>query len=256
MRISQVTAQLYTVRQQTKTPAGLAASLRKIKDIGYHAIQLASVGSIPEEDLAAMIADAGLTCCSSHENPQLILDEPQAIVERLGRYGCKMVSYPYPGGIKLDTLDDVKSLAARLNAAGKALHDAGISLCYHNHNIEFRRFDGRLMLDVLYQETDPEYLQAELDTYWVQYGGGDSEDWCRAMEGRLPLLHMKDYKTTAEEQPTFAEIGRGNLTWKPIIAAAEDSGCQWYIVEQDRCDGDPFDSLRISFEYIRDNLCA
>ena len=256
MKISQVAAQLYTVREHLKTPADFAASLRKIKDIGYHAIQLGSVGSIPEEDLAAMIADAGLTCCSSHESPQLILDEPQTIVERLGKCGCKMVSYPYPDGVELDTLDDVKALAARLNAAGKVLHDAGISLCYHNHNIEFRRFDGRLMLDVLYQETDAEYLQAELDTYWIQYGGGDSEDWCRALKGRLPALHLKDYRTTVEEQPTFAEIGRGNLTWKPIIAAAEEGGCQWYIVEQDRCDGDPFDSLRISFEYIRDNLCT
>ncbi len=256
MKVSQVAAQLYTVREHLKTPTDLAASLHKIKDIGYHAIQLASVGSIPEENLAAMIADAGLTCCSSHEDSQQLLDDPQAIAARLHKLGCTLTAFPHPGGVKLDTLDDVKALAARLNDAGKVLHDAGISLCYHNHSGEFRRFDGRLMLDVIYQETDPRYLLAEPDTYWVQYGGGDSEDWCRSLKGRLPALHMKDYKTTPDGSPTFAEIGQGNLTWKPIIAAAEESGCQWYIVEQDRCDGDPFDSLRISFEYIRDNLCS
>jgi len=76
----------------------------------------------------------------------------------------------------------------------------------------FRRFDGRLMLDILYQETDPRYLQGEPDTYWIQYGGGDSEDWCRKLAGRCPLLHMKDYKVTPEEAPAFAarmkELGK------------------------------------------------
>jgi len=256
MKISQVAAQLYTVREHLKTPTDLAASLHKIKDIGYHAIQLASVESIPEEDLAAMMADAGLTCCSSHEDSQQLLDDPHAVAERLHKLGCALTAFPHPGDVKLDTLDDVKALAARLNAAGKVLHDAGISLCYHNHSIEFRRFDGRLILDVLYQETDPRYLQAEPDTYWIQYGGGDPEDWCRKLKDRLPVLHLKDYMITPDSRPTFAEIGRGNLNWKAIIAAAEEGGCQWYVVEQDICDGDPFDSLRISFEYIRDSLCS
>jgi len=255
MKIPQVAAQLYTVRQHLKTPADLAASLKKIKQTGYQAIQLASIGSIPEDDLASMMADVGLICCSAHEDAETIVGEPQRVAERLTKYGCKLVSYPHPH-VKLDTLDSVKALAASLNAAGKVFHDAGITLTYHNHSGEFRRFDGRLILEIIYAETDPKYLQGEVDTYWVQYGGGDSEDWCRSLKGRLPALHMKDYKTKPDGSPTWAEIGQGNLTWKPIIAAAEESGCQWYIVEQDRCDGDPFDSVRISFEYIRDNLCS
>jgi hypothetical protein len=31
-------------------------------------------------------------------------------------------------------------------------------------------------------------------------------------------------------------------------------GCAWFIVEQDTCPGDPFDSLRQSFDYIKANL--
>ncbi|UCC68423.1 MAG: TIM barrel protein, partial [Armatimonadota bacterium] len=237
MRISQVAAQLYTVREHIKTPTDLAAAFRKIRQVGYQAVQLSAVGAFPEEDVAKMLADTDLVCCSTHEDSSLILNDPHAVVERLRKYGTTATAYPYPGGVKLDTLDDVKAFAAKLNAAGRVLHEAGMLLAYHNHNIEFRRFDGRLMLDVLYEETDPRYLQGEPDTYWIQYGGGDSEDWCRALKNRLPLLHLKDYQTRADESPTFAEIGRGNLNWKPIIAAAEEGGCQWYIVEQDRCDG-------------------
>ncbi len=78
----------------------------------------------------------------------------------------------------------------------------------------------------------------------------------RLAKGRLPLLHMKDYMVNDENAPQFAEIGVGNLPWPQIIAAAEESGCEWFIVEQDTCPGDPFDSLQISFDYIRANLVS
>jgi len=66
---------------------------------------------------------------------------------------------------------------------------------------------------------------------------------------------MKDFAITPDNKIAFAEIGQGNLDWPRIVAAAEASGCEWFIVEQDVCPGDPFDSLRQSFEYIRTTLC-
>lgn len=255
MRVNQVAAQLYTVRDHLKTAADIAASLKKIKKIGYPAVQLSGLGPVPDEDVAKMLEGEGLICCATHEDGAQILSDPKGVVAKLRKFDCKYTSYPYPS-IKLDSLHDVKSLAKQLDAAGKVMYDAGVILTYHNHSIEFRRFDGKLTLDVLYAETDPKYLQGEIDTYWVQHGGGDSEDWIRKLKGRSPLLHMKDYGINAERKPTFFEIGYGNLDWKKIVAAADDAGCLWYIVEQDTCAGDPFDSLKMSFDYIRDSLCA
>ena len=254
MKIGQVAAQLYTVRDYCKTVTDTARTLKRIREIGYRAVQVSGVGPIPEEDLARMLAGEGLTCCATHEGN--ILTEPAKVAARLHKLGCRYTAYPYPGGVNLESLQDVKDLAARLNASGKVLHDAGCVLTYHNHNIEFRRFEGRLMLDVLFADTDPRYLQGEIDTYWVQYGGGSPEEWCARLKGRLPLLHLKDMATDRENKPVFAEIGQGNLNWKRIVAAAEQSGCEWLIVEQDICPRDPFDSLKISFEYIRDSLCG
>jgi sugar phosphate isomerase/epimerase len=253
MKITQVAAQLYTVRDYCKTAADLAETLKKVRAIGYQAVQLSGVGPIPEQDIVRMLNGEGLVCCATHEGN--ILTEPWKVVERLRHLNCRYTAYPYPGGVKLETLADVRELARRLNAAGRILADAGQVLTYHNHNIEFRTFGGRLMLDVLFEETDPVCLQGELDTFWVQYGGGSPEDWCRKLTGRLPLLHLKDYGVTADNKHTFAEIGHGNLNWKAIIAAAEASGCEWYIVEQDTCPGNPFDSLKLSFDYLKDHLC-
>ena len=256
MKIKQIAAQLYTVRNFTKTPADIARTLKKIRAIGYEAVQISALGPISEDELASLLKGEGLTCCATHEDGTVILNEPRRVVERLQRLGCRLTAYPWPGGVKFDTLADVKAFAARLNAAGKVLHEAGQVLCYHNHHIEFRRVAGKPVLEILFAETDPRYLQAELDTYWVQHGGGDPVAWCERLKGRLPVLHMKDYTVTNGNLAAFAEIGNGNLDWKRIIAAADAAGCQWYCVEQDTCPGDPFDSLKQSFDYTKEHLCA
>ena len=256
MKINQVAAQLYTVRDFCKTPADIAVSLKRIRGIGYQAVQASGLGPIADVELSRMIKGEGLTCCATHEPSEVILNEPQRVAERLNKLGCLIAAYPWPAGVAFDTLTDVKDFAVKLNTAGKVLHDAGLVLCYHNHHIEFRRVGGRAVLEILFAETSPRYLQAELDTYWVQHGGGDPVTWCERLKNRLPTMHLKDYVVNAENKPTFAEIGNGNLNWKKIIAAADAAGCQWFIVEQDTCPGDPFGSLKQSFDYIKAHLCS
>src|SRR5439155_1236758 len=101
----------------------------------------------------------------------------------------------------------ITGLAAKLDAAGAALRKAGQVLTYHNHAIEFVRHGKKTGLEILFDETAPENLQGEIDTYWVQFGGGDPVDWCRRLKGRLPLLHMKDYGFSKKNEPAMAEIG-------------------------------------------------
>jgi sugar phosphate isomerase/epimerase len=256
MKIEHVAAQLYTVRDFIKTPPEIAASMKRVRKIGYQAVQVSGMGPIAEEELLRILDGEGLVCCVTHEPGERILQEPQRVVDRLRKLKCRHTAYPYAGGIKFDSTASVKEFSAKLNAAGKVLHDAGLVLSYHNHQIEFRRLEGRTILEMIFAETDPRYLKAEIDTYWVQYGGGSPLEWCRKMKKRLPLLHLKDYGVNANDQPTYAEIGNGNLGWKEIIAAAEENGCEWFIVEQDTCPGDPFDSLKISYDYIRRELCS
>ena len=256
MKTKQIAAQLYTVRDFLKTPPEIAQSLKKIRAIGYQAVQLSGLGPISESELVAILKGEGLTCCATHEDSDMILSEPQRVVEHLQKLGCPLTAYAWPAGIKFDTLPDVKSFAKRLNAAGKVLHEAGQVLCYHNHHIEFRRLAGKPILEIIFEETDPRYLQGEPDTYWVQHGGGDPVAWCQRLKNRLPILHMKDYTVNTNNQATFAEIGNGNLDWKKIIPAAEKAGCKWFCIEQDTCPGDPFDSLKQSFVFTKENLCS
>jgi sugar phosphate isomerase/epimerase len=256
MKLKQVAAQLYTLREHLKTPKDIAASLKKVKQIGYPAVQVSGMGPIPEEELNKILDGEGLTCCATHEGGNVILGEPMKVVERLKKLRCKHTAYPYPGGVDFASEASVMQMIQGLDRAGKVLAENGLVLSYHNHNHEFRRLGGKTILDLVYEKTNPRHVQGEIDTYWVQCGGGDPVEWCRKLKGRLPCLHMKDFATSHENKPVFAEIGNGNLRWKEIVAAAEASGCEWFIVEQDVCPGDPFDSLRQSFDFIKAKLVS
>jgi sugar phosphate isomerase/epimerase len=117
-----------------------------------------------------------------------------------------------------------------------------------------RKLGGRTILERIFDETDPRNLGAELDTYWLQAGGGDPVAWIRRVAGRIPALHIKDLGVGPDNKPTFYEIGQGNLDFPAIVKAAEAGGCKWFVVEQDSSAGDPFDALAMSFDYIKSRL--
>jgi sugar phosphate isomerase/epimerase len=256
MRINQVAVQLYTVREHLRSARDYAQSLRRIRAIGYQAVEIAGPRPIPEMEIAALCAEYGLKICSVHENHDLILCDPGRVAANLDAFGCACAVYPIPRGIDLANAAAIDDMIGKLNATGRLLAGEGRQLAYHNHNHEFRQIAGDVILERIYRETDPHYLKAELDTYWIQYGGGDIIAWCRRLHGRLTHLHLKDYRTTQDNIPEFAEVGHGVLDFKPIIGAAEQAGCAWFVVEQDRCPGDPFVSLERSFQYIAGHLLA
>ncbi|MFI4911193.1 MAG: sugar phosphate isomerase/epimerase family protein [Sedimentisphaeraceae bacterium JB056] len=254
MKISQLGAQLFTLRDYLKTPSQVADTLKKVRQIGYEAVQVSGMCQIDEAELCRMLDGEGLVCAATHEPADMILDQPEKVAERLDKLGCKYTAYPFPAGIEFKTKEDVLGLASKLDAAGKVLYDAGKVLTYHNHSIEFQRIEDHLILDMIYDNTNMKYLQGEIDTYWVQHGGGNPIIWCEKLCERLPLLHMKDYTITERDKPTYVEVGSGNLDWKLIVDAADTAGCEWYLVEQDECSGCPFDALKKSFDYIKANL--
>jgi sugar phosphate isomerase/epimerase len=254
MKLPQVAAQLYTVRDFCQTAADLATTAGKIRAIGYPAVQLSGLGPIPDAEVVRIMADAGLKICATHESSEQILAEPDKAADHVQALGCTLTAYAWPAGIDFSQTAHIERLVEQLERAGEVFHRRDLVLGYHNHAIEFVPFRGATVLDYIFAQTSPQHIVAELDTYWVQFGGGDPVAWIDKMKGRLPFLHLKDYGFTTQNQPRFAEIGSGNLDWTRIIAAADAAGCEWFIVEQDTCPGDPFESLRQSLNFIRKNL--
>jgi len=253
----QIAAQLYTVRDFCKSSTDLAQTAKKLRGIGYEAAQASGIsGEISPSEIRAILSDAGIRICATHEDSDLIRSNPLAVVERLKAMGVDHTAYPYPSGVDFSDAAAVKAMVSDLDAAGAVLREHGCTLSYHNHAIEFLRIGGETFLDYIGRAASPENLKYELDTYWVQFGGGNPVEWCRKAAGRLPILHCKDYGFGTNNQPFFAEIGYGNLDFPAIIEAADAGGCEWYVVEQDTCPGDPFVSLEKSYRTMRDCLCS
>jgi sugar phosphate isomerase/epimerase len=253
---SQIAAQLYTVRDFCKSAPDLAETAKKIRAIGYEAVQVSGVsGDIPAAEILKIFSDQGITICATHENGDLIRQNPMAVVERLKTLNVIHTAYPYPSGVDFADVASVKAMISDLDAAGAVLRENGCVLSYHNHALEFIRIGDEVLMDYIARATAPENLKLELDTYWVQFGGADPVAWCKKAAGRLPVLHCKDYGFGTDNKPHFSEIGYGNLDFPAIIAAAEASGCEWFVVEQDTCPGDPFVSLEKSYRTMRDCLC-
>jgi sugar phosphate isomerase/epimerase len=228
--------------------------MKRVREIGYPAVELAGTAALPPAEAAKIVRDAGLQICSSHESPRMIVENPQEVVDRLGEFGVTHAVYAYPAGVDFSDVSQVDGLITGLDVAGAVMRSAGMTLCYHNHALEYFRRDGRTMLEQIFARTSPEHLQAELDIHWVQAGGGDPAEACRRLECRLPLLHVKDYSVTATGERQFAEVGHGNLNIPEILIAAEAAGCQWFIVEQDTCPTDPFKCIARSLDYLK-GLC-
>jgi len=256
MKLAQVAVQLYTVRNFCQDAAALAATAKKLRAIGYTAVQLSGVAPLPEAELAAIFRGEGLTICATHEPGAKILADPEAVIARLQALGCRYTAYPSPSGIDLGDAAQVEKLARQLDAAGARLHAAGLVLGYHNHAFEFVKFRGATVLDYLFAHTDPRHLVSELDVFWVHYGGYNVVDWCRKLRGRLPFIHLKDYGINTRNAHEYREIGAGSLPFQEIIAEADAGGCEWFIVEQDETPGDPFVSLEQSFHYIKAHLVS
>ena len=245
-------AQLYTVRQFTRTASDLAATLKKIADIGYTAVQISGIGSIDPKDVARMMEDTGLTVAATHVGWNRLLNDLDAVIEEHKLWKCVHVAI---GGLPKEyySIDGIKRFIDELTPIAERLLQEGMDFSYHNHNHELAKYEGKTWLERLYEQADPRYLKAEIDTYWIQAGGGDPAEWIRKCAGREPLLHLKDMIVTPDRQQRFAEIGEGNLNWPAILQAAKEGGVEWYLVEQDNCyKRDPFESLAISYRNLRE----
>jgi sugar phosphate isomerase/epimerase len=249
MSDSALAAQLYTLRDFTKTPADIAKTLKRVKQMGYDAVQASALGPIDPKELGRILQGEGLTCCATHVGLDRLKNEPGKVIEEHKLWGCQ---YTAIGGFNKEgiTRQDWEDFARSYNDVAKKFEGSGVSLGYHNHSHELARFGDATALQLLIDKLVPG-VWMEIDTYWITHGGGDPAQWINKCTGRLPCVHLKDMAITPKREQQMAEVGEGNLNWPAILQACKDAGVKWYIVEQDICQRDPFESLSISLKNLR-----
>ncbi|MCL2128641.1 MAG: sugar phosphate isomerase/epimerase [Treponema sp.] len=243
-------AQLYTIREFTKTEKDIEASLKKLKTTGYDLVQLSALGPCDTDRLAGWLGELEIRVCGTH-SPWKSLADPQELKKTVAEHrklGCSHIGLGMKPDIFPDTYEGYSDFIKEVNKICKQLKDEGMVFGYHNHELEFQKFNRVKAIDRLAEECPD--LDFILDVFWVQAGGASPSEYIEKLKGRIHIIHFKDFRVSGRTRQ-YAEIGEGNLDWDDIVPRCRKNGIPYAVIEQD---GDfltgPFESLALSKKFL------
>ena len=246
-----IAAQLYNTRDYCKTPADIEATLRRVKAIGFDVIQISGFGPCDPDLLAAWVKEIGLEVCLTHIPWPRLADpaELSKVIAEHKKLNCPLIGLgSRPGDTYPNSHEGWTRFIKKIREIARQIKEAGLDFSYHNHDFEFEKWNGVTAFDRLIEEAPEFYFT--LDTFWVQAGGANSLKYIKKLQGRIKVVHFKDFRIVNRTRQ-FAEIGYGNMDWDEIIPLCKSTGIGCAAIEQD---GDflidPFDSLAKSREFL------
>jgi len=274
--------QLYTVgKEMDSDPAG---TLKAVAAVGYKQVELSPLGKTPPKELKKMLDDNGLTNPSGHYMLPDLMNKLPELTELAHLFGQEfmVVTIPWVADVsrfKVDpqgdqlavflavirglALDDWKWNAEQFNKVGEQIKKAGLQLAYHNHNFEWRAYEGVVAYEEFLRLTDPALVKLELDCGWATVAGQDPVAYLTKYPDRYTLLHIKDFhkgfkpRTTIRDadagplEPT--ELGKGAIDYSKVFAAAGKAKVRALFVEQEP----PFtempalEAIQVNYEYLK-----
>ncbi|MDQ0229242.1 sugar phosphate isomerase/epimerase family protein [Metabacillus malikii] len=250
MKETQIALQLYTLRNETERD--FVGTLEKVAKLGYKGVEFAGYGGLTAADLKQTLDYLGLKATSSHVALTLLESDLGQVIDYQQAIGNRHIVCPFLPPERR-TKESYFELVPILNEIGRKCAEAGITFSYHNHDFELEAFDdGRKPLQFLLDETNPLWVKAELDIYWLSKVGESPVQWLEKYAGRTPLLHIKDM--TTDEEKFFAELGTGGVDLNSVLNQAENANVEWYIVEQDQTRRTPLESIEISMKYLKKRM--
>jgi len=236
--------QLYSVRDQVEKD--FSGTLRALKEMGFEGVEFAwNYGNLEPVPLADFLKKTGLACCGLHTS----LKDLQDAGSKSYQYAKAVASrYITTSCCDKDELANWDQTIAALAEAGRVAAAQGLQFTYHNHAPEFQTIDKQTLLDRLYTRTSAA-VGAELDTAWIFAGGQDPVAYIHRYAGRTPQVHVKDFSKATN---FVIEVGKGELDFPAIIAAARKAKADWLIYELDASTlGDSLTSARQSIKLLK-----
>ncbi|MDF3059713.1 MAG: xylose isomerase [Rariglobus sp.] len=235
-----VSLQLWSLRDLFKTD--FAGTVAEVAKIGYTGVETAGYGNLDAAGAAKAIADAGLKVSGMHVSIDALRNTPNQVIGDALRFGTTNVICPWFPKELLTTAAACQAFGEELNLIGARLRAHGIQFHYHNHDFELKVVDGRRIFDWILDASAPRNLLCQADVYWVHTGGKNPGEFIREQGRRITLLHLKDEK----------EIGGGPVNFPEVFSAVESIGAvEWYVVEVEKYNFGPLESVRRSLEQLK-----
>jgi sugar phosphate isomerase/epimerase len=241
--------QLYTVRDETAKD--FRDVLRKVSELGYEGVEFAGYGGIPAEEMKELLEELKLEAIGSHVRYPLLQDHLEEELAYLNTIGARYIVCP---NIAVEDRKNWQRHFEFFKVVGQTAKEHGLQFAYHNHAFEFEgKIGDDYVFDALYRTLSPSIAKVEMDIGWVQYIGQDPLAYIVKYAGRLPLLHIKDFRIASDGGIDTVELGRGVIALPEVIQSASDSGVDWLIVEQDKCANPSLESIASSIQWLREH---
>jgi sugar phosphate isomerase/epimerase len=239
--------QLYTVRKEML--ADNIGTLKQIAGIGYKEIE--SAGSekgnyygLKPSEIKKITKDLGMNLRSGHVHFDDKWQQTMDDAVEAGQEYVIVSSMPSRG----QTVDNYKSVAESFNKAGEACKKSNLNFGYHNHDFEFEKENGKILYDVLVENTNPEFVNLEMDLGWVIVTGNDPLAYFEKYPNRFPLWHLKDMDMVKKHS---VEFGKGGLDIKKMLQSSKKAGMKYFFVEQEEYTGTALESLKYNYDYLK-----
>ena len=241
--LDRIGVQLYSVRYLMEQD--FAGTLQAVADAGYDEVEFAGYFDHRPAEVRALLEQVGLGAPASHVSIDALRTDLAGAIATAAAVGHRYLVCPWIAEEER-TLAGYQGIAALFNEVGGACRDAGMRFGYHNHAFEFETVAGRVPMELLIEETDPELVDIELDLFWIGKGGEDPLQYFERYPGRFSLCHVKDMSADGE----MVDVGSGQIDFAAIFARSEQAGLKHFFVEHDG-PADPLASIAASHDHLR-----
>jgi len=245
--------QTYTIRDYLKTPGEIHDSFKRLKQMGFDMIQLSGLGPIETDKLASILKDTGIEAVGTHSPWERLInkDELVKLIDEHKKWGCSQIGIGMKPNSYPDTYEGYTDFIKKVNEVCDQLEGSGLTFGYHNHELEYMRFNGVCAIDRMINECPK--CEFTLDVFWVQAGGKNPCEYIDILKNKIRILHLKDFRVMGRQRQ-YAEIGQGNLDWQDIFSRSWKHKIPYAVIEQDADFlTDPFESLAMSRKFLVDN---
>ncbi|SFM13968.1 Sugar phosphate isomerase/epimerase [Gracilibacillus orientalis] len=240
-------AQLYTLREELKKE-GIRPVFKKLKEMGWAGVQISALPKdYDPKEVALALEENKLKAAGMHTPLKRLQSDLDNVLKEVDLYGTKDIICPFLSN-ELRNESGYREVKETLNRVAKQA--PGYRISYHNHAFEFdNEIDEQNALRYILNPYNGNEILAEIDVFWVKKSGRDPVEFIYPYANRMPIIHLKDM--TNDERQTFAEVGEGVIDFVPILQWGEANGIEWYAVEQDVCERNPYDCLQTSLTNLK-----
>lgn len=237
---TEIGLQLYSLRNEFKTD--VPGTLDLVEKWKIREIEGGGTYGLPVEEFKELLKENKLKMVSVGADYNQLKGDLQPVIDNAKAFGAKYVVVfwiPHDDD-DVFTIDHIKDAVNVFTNAGKRLAENGLMLCYHPHGYEFRPYEGGTLFDYLVTNTDPKYLNFEMDVFWVKHPGQDPVALLKKYPKRFLLMHLKDRAHgTPGNQNGRADVesnvvlGTGDVGIEAVMREAKKAGVKHYFIEDE-----------------------